>query len=606
MECEVHLWMDLAVRTAPQQNQEEMWPQKEDEDRSSELLLSSRVKVTRHHRTKDRHLLLFPDAIAIASFKCGSTFLLKHRVPLSELWVLCSKDEVAGGGRKGEEEVFGLKCSNTLILAWPTNLRVVTFSSQELKELWISTILRQSPGAQVTRLMSLRVLVKVVGCCGPPYYVKSQRQREAVGRAPAGARAQRQMRMPMQPQMPEPGEGREHAEGQTELQAEEPLERLVLVHVAGQEGALLDRPCSPLSAKTKAGRDVATQVGPGELQVFDFDAEVQPLLQELLDQVVEKAFLELRVEEEEELAKLQLPELAEGELPYADYAKPQCLEEWEKQPQEEKGQSRDEGEASALGPAGPTAGPAPDVPVQREGEGDTPSEGPERTETAVVAVPGTPEGEEAAPASESPGQAGTKGVPGEAFPQADRGEPGLRAVKSTKAPAAELPTQQERQASALTPETTGSEAAAAAGQSGSEGACVQIPAEGSGPILEPKSTDRTTREALPQSHETEGGQLQDAPLKTEALSPSESTEGSNMEEATLNMGSACPGSAFPAAEGSEAPEVSVPAPPAALGEPVTTETVTLTDTAARRGQTAPEEDDPMDSDWAHVPVCWVL
>ncbi|XP_009667010.2 A-kinase anchor protein 12 isoform X2 [Struthio camelus] len=209
------------------------------------------------------------------------------------------------------------------------------------------------------------------------------------------------------------------------------------------------------------------------------------------------------------------------------------------------GQSRDEGEASALGPAGPTAGPAPDVPVQREGEGDTPSEGPERTETAVVAVPGTPEGEEAAPASESPGQAGTKGVPGEAFPQADRGEPGLRAVKSTKAPAAELPTQQERQASALTPETTGSEAAAAAGQSGSEGACVQIPAEGSGPILEPKSTDRTTREALPQSHETEGGQLQDAPLKTEALSPSESTEGSNMEEATLNMGSACTVTAAP-------------------------------------------------------------
>lgn len=37
--------------------------------RSPELLLSNRVKVTRCQRTKDSHLLLFSDAIAIATFK---------------------------------------------------------------------------------------------------------------------------------------------------------------------------------------------------------------------------------------------------------------------------------------------------------------------------------------------------------------------------------------------------------------------------------------------------------------------------------------------------------------------------------------------------------
>ena len=37
--------------------------------RSPQLLLSDRAQVTRHRRTRDRHILLFPNAIAIASFK---------------------------------------------------------------------------------------------------------------------------------------------------------------------------------------------------------------------------------------------------------------------------------------------------------------------------------------------------------------------------------------------------------------------------------------------------------------------------------------------------------------------------------------------------------
>ncbi|XP_067149670.1 A-kinase anchor protein 12 isoform X2 [Apteryx mantelli] len=373
-------------------------------------------------------------------------------------------------------------------------------------------------------------------------------------------------------------------------------------------------------------------------------------------------------------------------------------------------QNMDAGDTSALGPAG-TAGTATEVPVQLEGERDTPSEGPKHTEAVVVAVPGTPEGEAATPALDSAGQAWADGVPGEAPPQGEEGESGLPALKSTKVPAAELPVQKGIQVSAFTPEATGSEAAAASGQSVSEGACVQIPAEASGPILEPKCQERTTREVLSQSDETEGGPLQDAILKTAALSQSENTEENKMDDAILSMDSPgpvtaaptqlegenlsalastgmdttdngssvlpgsspkkcetqssvaaeepveaaqelvetsnCegvlreetkgerlveraqgvgdsgtleavsgderhspavqqgvlpvpeegPGSAFPGAESSEAPKVSVPAPAAALEEPVAVKTVTPTDTAARtleplaarRGQRSPEE-----------------
>ncbi|XP_025926782.1 uncharacterized protein LOC112968567 [Apteryx rowi] len=98
--------------------------------RSPWLLLSERVQVTRHQRTRDRHLLLFSDAIA--RFRCGSTFLLKQRVPLSDLWVLCGKDETVCSC-EDEEDVFGLKCANSLVLVWTTKVCVVTFRSQEAK-----------------------------------------------------------------------------------------------------------------------------------------------------------------------------------------------------------------------------------------------------------------------------------------------------------------------------------------------------------------------------------------------------------------------------------------------------------------------------------------
>ncbi|XP_068792580.1 LOW QUALITY PROTEIN: rho GTPase-activating protein 20-like [Struthio camelus] len=72
---------------------------------------------------------------------CGSTFRLKHRVRLSELWVLCRQEAAVAAGPEDDEEVFGLKCSQTLILVWPSSLCVVTFGSPEVKQLWLDAIL---------------------------------------------------------------------------------------------------------------------------------------------------------------------------------------------------------------------------------------------------------------------------------------------------------------------------------------------------------------------------------------------------------------------------------------------------------------------------------
>ncbi|XP_064365226.1 A-kinase anchor protein 12 isoform X2 [Dromaius novaehollandiae] len=491
--------------------------------------------------------------------------------------------------------------------------------------------------------------------------------------------------------------------------------------INGSEGGVLhegsERSEIPAAMKENAGglKNVAILRDEGQWQKHEEavveDLEEAPELQRTAEELPSKDkdfhCSKMVTSKEEPILKQESSD--QGKLPLTELAEDEMRDEHI--PEVETAvQNMDEGQASALGPAG-IAGTATEVPVQLEGERDTTSKGPEHTEAVVVADPGTPEGEEATPALGSPDQAWAKGVAGEAPPQGEEGESGLSAVKNTQVPTAELPMQKGIRVSAVTPETTGSEAAAASGQSVGEEACVQIPAEASGPILEPKCLERTPREALSQSDETEGSQLQDAVLKTAALSQSENTEGNKMEEAILSVdspgpvtaaptqlegenlsalastgidtmfngssvlpgsspkkcktqssvaaeepveaeqelvensscedvlreetegerlvetaqgagdsgpleavsGDGCsshavqeevlrvpeegPGSAFPRAEGSEAPEVSVPVPAAALEEPVAAETVTLAHTAAktleplgaRCGQMSPEE-----------------
>merc|ERR1719446_224307 len=88
---------------------------------------------------------------------------------------------------------------------------------------------------------------------------------------------------------------------QTDSYLEELTERTVEFEAETQTDFLLDRPPSPLFMPAKIGVDVDTQIEEGEL--FDFDTEVEPVLEVLVGKSLEQGMME--VLEEEELDSLR-------------------------------------------------------------------------------------------------------------------------------------------------------------------------------------------------------------------------------------------------------------------------------------------------------------
>ena len=88
---------------------------------------------------------------------------------------------------------------------------------------------------------------------------------------------------------------------QTENFLEELTDRPVEATVETQTEAFLDRPPSPLFVPAKNGEDKQTQIESGDL--FDFDLEVEPILDVLVGKTLEVSMLELM--EEEELAAIR-------------------------------------------------------------------------------------------------------------------------------------------------------------------------------------------------------------------------------------------------------------------------------------------------------------
>ncbi|XP_076336075.1 radial spoke head protein 3 [Tachypleus tridentatus] len=145
------------------------------------------------------------------------------------------------------------------------------------------------------------------------------------------ARSQR-VRKESEVRTPPPVEGREHIPVQTELYLEELRHCVEEKNVECQTDSLLDRPTSPLFVPAKSGVDVETQIYEGEL--FDFDMEVQPVLEVLVGQTIQQALLE--VLEEEELAQLQDQQQKYEENCYAELAKQKRLEEQDRSKSEEQ------------------------------------------------------------------------------------------------------------------------------------------------------------------------------------------------------------------------------------------------------------------------------
>jgi len=105
---------------------------------------------------------------------------------------------------------------------------------------------------------------------------------------------------------PPPVDGRNHMTMQTEDFLEELTDRPIEQDAETQTQAFMDRPPSPLFVRAKIGYDVDTQIESGDL--FDFDMEVEPILEVLVGKTLHVAMLEIMQEEELEAIRVQQEE----------------------------------------------------------------------------------------------------------------------------------------------------------------------------------------------------------------------------------------------------------------------------------------------------------
>lgn len=163
---------------------------------------------------------------------------------------------------------------------------------------------------------------------GSPDVAEIQRQQEQRRKALTRRRAREQFRT----RTPEALQGRQHVDVQTDLYLEELSNIVMATDMECQTDTFLDKPDTPLFIPAKSGTDAATQIEEGEL--FDFDREVQPVLEVLVGKVMEQSLLE--VMEEEELACLRAQQRAFEERRNAEQAEVQRLQEQERRHTEEK------------------------------------------------------------------------------------------------------------------------------------------------------------------------------------------------------------------------------------------------------------------------------
>jgi radial spoke head protein 3 len=105
------------------------------------------------------------------------------------------------------------------------------------------------------------------------------------------ARPSRRKAASRKPTSPPPVTGRQHMDIQTENFLEEVTDIQPEEDAVTQTDPFLERPVTPLFVPQKRGVDTETQIEEGEL--FDFDFEVEPLLEVLIGKTLEQGLMEV-------------------------------------------------------------------------------------------------------------------------------------------------------------------------------------------------------------------------------------------------------------------------------------------------------------------------
>ena len=129
-----------------------------------------------------------------------------------------------------------------------------------------------------------------------------------------------------------PVDGRAHAEMQTDSFLEELSDKVPEVDEHTQTDAFMDRPAEPLFMPAKVGVNCGTQVDVDEL--FDFDLEVEPILEVLVGKTLERAMMECLEEEEMENIRARQAEFEQARN--IELAEVQRLEAEAKRKREER------------------------------------------------------------------------------------------------------------------------------------------------------------------------------------------------------------------------------------------------------------------------------
>ncbi|KAL4233770.1 hypothetical protein ACF0H5_008448 [Mactra antiquata] len=109
-------------------------PSKQNNNFNRQYLMEGIVEFSRGMQTQDRYLFLFSDLLLVAKQKSNTTFKLKHRIRVCELWTADCVDDITELTRPIEK---------SFVIGWPTTNYVATFKSVELKETWLNKFSEQ-------------------------------------------------------------------------------------------------------------------------------------------------------------------------------------------------------------------------------------------------------------------------------------------------------------------------------------------------------------------------------------------------------------------------------------------------------------------------------